>query len=312
MLHSAAVGIDGTGLLIAGPSGSGKSSSALACVDAGFSFASDDYVLIDAAHPPRAHMAYATAKVLRSSLARHRHLEPHFRNLARNEEKPMLFVHEWHPNASVPRWNCRAVVLPVVAHRATTVLSPIRPAEMLRALAPSSVMLFPLAGDAAFRRMADLCRELPCWRAELADDPGDVAAALRDLLAKSAATAAQRDRMKISVVLPVYNGERFLAEAIDALRRQTLPAAEVIAIDDGSTDGSAARAGGVSGNSRGGPVQCRMRGRTQSRRRAGHSRDHRFPRPGRRLAPGTAGKKRSGPRQRSGDGLRRMRDRVSS
>jgi glycosyltransferase involved in cell wall biosynthesis len=45
--------------------------------------------------------------------------------------------------------------------------------------------------------------------------------------------------MKISVVLPVYNGERFLAEAISALRRQTLPAAEVIAIDDGSTDGSA-------------------------------------------------------------------------
>ena len=46
--------------------------------------------------------------------------------------------------------------------------------------------------------------------------------------------------MKISVVVPVYNGERFLAEAILALRRQSLPAAEVIAIDDGSTDGSAA------------------------------------------------------------------------
>jgi glycosyltransferase involved in cell wall biosynthesis len=46
--------------------------------------------------------------------------------------------------------------------------------------------------------------------------------------------------MKISIVLPVHNGERFLAEALDALRRQTLPAAEVIAVDDGSTDGSAA------------------------------------------------------------------------
>jgi hypothetical protein len=191
MLHSAAVGVDGAGLLIAGPSGSGKSSSALACVDAGFSFASDDYVLIDAAHPPRAHMAYATAKVLRSSLARHAHLEQHFRNLARDDEKPMLFVDETAPDRIGSALSLRAVVLPVVAHRATTGLSPIRPAEMLRALAPSSVMLFPLAGDAAFRRMADLCRELPCWRAELADDPADVAGALRELLAKSAPSAAR-------------------------------------------------------------------------------------------------------------------------
>jgi glycosyltransferase involved in cell wall biosynthesis len=46
--------------------------------------------------------------------------------------------------------------------------------------------------------------------------------------------------VRISVVLPVCNGERFLAEALLALRRQSLPAAEVIAVDDGSTDGSAA------------------------------------------------------------------------
>jgi glycosyltransferase involved in cell wall biosynthesis len=46
--------------------------------------------------------------------------------------------------------------------------------------------------------------------------------------------------VKISVVVPVYNGERFLAEALVSLRRQSLPAADVVAIDDGSTDGSAA------------------------------------------------------------------------
>ena len=46
--------------------------------------------------------------------------------------------------------------------------------------------------------------------------------------------------MKISVVIPVHNGERFLAEALVSLHRQSLPASEVIAIDDGSSDGSAA------------------------------------------------------------------------
>ncbi len=185
LLHSAAVGVGGEGVLIAGPSGSGKSSTALACVDAGFSFASDDYVLIDAEHPPNAHLAYATAKVLRSSLPRHAHHHRHFRNLARDDEKPMLFVHDVAPDRVGHALALRAVVLPAVLHCATTRLVPISPAEMLRALAPSSVLLFPLAGGAAFRRMADLCRELPCWRAELADDPDDVATALRGLLAKS-------------------------------------------------------------------------------------------------------------------------------
>jgi glycosyltransferase involved in cell wall biosynthesis len=45
--------------------------------------------------------------------------------------------------------------------------------------------------------------------------------------------------MRISVVLPVYDGERFLAETLDSLRAQTRRADEVVAVDDGSTDRSA-------------------------------------------------------------------------
>jgi len=194
LLHSAAVGVDGEGILIAGPSGSGKSSTALACVDAGFAFASDDYVLVDAKHPPTAHLAYATAKVMRESLARHQRHHRHFRNLARDDEKPMLFVHDAAPDQVGLSLALRGIVLPAVMHRATTRLVPIRSAEMLRALAPSSILLFPLAGDAAFRRMAELCRELPCWRAELADDPNDVAAALRGLLTPSQPLTVQAAR----------------------------------------------------------------------------------------------------------------------
>jgi glycosyltransferase involved in cell wall biosynthesis len=40
----------------------------------------------------------------------------------------------------------------------------------------------------------------------------------------------------ISCVVPVYNGARFLAEALDSILAQTLPPTEIIVVDDGSTD----------------------------------------------------------------------------
>lgn len=43
---------------------------------------------------------------------------------------------------------------------------------------------------------------------------------------------------KISALITVYNGERYVARAIDSALRQDAPAHEVIVVDDGSTDGT--------------------------------------------------------------------------
>jgi glycosyltransferase involved in cell wall biosynthesis len=43
---------------------------------------------------------------------------------------------------------------------------------------------------------------------------------------------------KISVVMPVYNGEKYLPEAIDSILKQTYRDFELLIINDGSTDGS--------------------------------------------------------------------------
>lgn len=44
----------------------------------------------------------------------------------------------------------------------------------------------------------------------------------------------------VSVLLPVYNAERYLAEAVDSILAQTCDEFELVAIDDGSTDESSA------------------------------------------------------------------------
>jgi len=42
----------------------------------------------------------------------------------------------------------------------------------------------------------------------------------------------------VSIVVPVWNGERYLRESLDSILAQTYPALEVIAVDDASTDGT--------------------------------------------------------------------------
>lgn len=48
------------------------------------------------------------------------------------------------------------------------------------------------------------------------------------------------ESLRVSVIIPMYNGERYLSEAVESVLSQTLEAFEVIVVNDGSTDGSLA------------------------------------------------------------------------
>jgi glycosyltransferase involved in cell wall biosynthesis len=75
----------------------------------------------------------------------------------------------------------------------------------------------------------------------------------------------------VSVVIPVFNGERFLREAVESVLAQKYSPVEIIIVDDGSTDGTATVARSLSETVRylhqtnQGPAAARNRGIEQAR-----------------------------------------------
>lgn len=55
---------------------------------------------------------------------------------------------------------------------------------------------------------------------------------------------------QVTVVIPVWNGERYLKQSVESILRQTFTDFELLIIDDGSTDGTAAIAQGFLGDPR--------------------------------------------------------------
>lgn len=183
-VHAAAVGRASGGVLLAGPGGSGKSSTALRCLAGGLDHLADDYCLISTSGPPRAYSLFAVAKLDGADdLTR----LPEFRTSVVNAdrqgaEKLVVDLRREFAERIIATFPIRAVVAPTVRPAGPTTLAPLDPAAALRALGPTTLLQLPGSGTRALHAMGDLVRRVPCHTLYLGDDGADVPALVSSLL----------------------------------------------------------------------------------------------------------------------------------
>jgi hypothetical protein len=180
-VHAGSAGdADRGGVLIAGASGSGKTTVALAALAAGMRYVSDDYVLLHGGPEPVAWNLYGTAKLDAGHLLRF----PQFASAGvpnDPDEKAVLSVLEEAPGALVEQLPIRAIVVPRVRGGRAAVRAS-SAADALLALAPSTALQMPFDNGRALAVLADVARAVPCFALDVGDDPGDLAVALNRVL----------------------------------------------------------------------------------------------------------------------------------
>ncbi len=180
LVHAACVAGTGGGVLLAGFSGAGKSTTAVACVERGLGYLGDDMVAITDDSEPHAHSIYSAAKLDARSVE----LLGGLHDIPRGKpvhdpRKSVLLLANSRRDRMLRETRLCAVIVPTTA--AGPGLRSIGRAASLRALAAPSILLLPSDARAVLRSLANVVRAVPSFELGLNEDPASAAGEIADL-----------------------------------------------------------------------------------------------------------------------------------
>jgi hypothetical protein len=177
LIHGGAVSRSTGGLILVGRGGSGKSTSALACLNQGWNYIGDDYILFGLEPEPTAYNLYQSAKLSVAHFAKHfshlNHIIADYTSPDR-QDKAILMLQDRFPDLLMEQCPVRAIILPRVVAANTPRLTPISPQTSLAALLPSTLHQLPPVPPEDVRQMMQLVQLVPNYMLEIGGNPHEI------------------------------------------------------------------------------------------------------------------------------------------
>ena len=227
LVHGAAVGRAGRAVLLVGPGGSGKSTTAVRAAAAGMDFVGDDYVAVSV-NPPKVHHVYATAKLDPAV-----QIDAFSRTHTPGDEKAVLPL----PTSVIQStMNLAGIATLRITGHPESSLEATTP-DALRAAALYTTLEQIPHPKGLEEAVDNLIAALPGGQLAIGTDADDLMSVLSEAIARPTSLRLRSADVHptLSVIIPVHNGASFLADAVDSVRRQQFDI-EVVVVDDGSTD----------------------------------------------------------------------------
>lgn len=241
LVHAAAVGFGGRGVLMPGRGGSGKSSTALACLLGGLDFIADDYLALALDPEPRAYRLYSTAKLNPRSLALYPELAGRCRTVYQpGFDKLVLFLEDGYRDQLRESLRIDLMLRPYITGLPETTLGPVEGQEVERALAAETLAHLPHVGGRTVEFLDRATREIPRAAIHLGTDRMRIPAAVKGALETPTAIDVPQARAGplrpfVSVIAHFKQEDReelrILATGIEA---QGYPRTELIVAVDGT------------------------------------------------------------------------------
>lgn len=196
LVHAGLISHNGDGILLAGPSGAGKTTSALSCLAAGFRYLADDLAGLELLADGSAwgHSIYGSAFVDQETLRRLPSLNQHaIPGKYGCEDKQLVFVSRVNPSRLMGKTRVRAIGLVRVADSGQTRVRPAKKGDSLLSMVRSALQSGVLSpGRRGFELLGCLSDNVPAFWLELGRDVEGIPRCIRELLADTGGLIERR------------------------------------------------------------------------------------------------------------------------